>query len=493
MKNHNLFEQIGIPKHLMLLHQAVPIELENDCLYLAMSEPYNITAIDDFSAITGLRIEPVTFEPEQIIKMLENYTVEPGLEKNTADFKDIEVISDEIVIIKKPGFNNLNNSSVVDILEFILYQAVNNLASDIHIEPQEDHVRIRQRVDGMLRIMATFPLDIKLSLAARVKILAQLDIAEKRLPQDGRIKIKVDNQSIDLRVSTIPTIFGEKCVIRLLNKDNRITDLERLGFSKDNLAKFSKILKKPHGMVLLTGPTGSGKTTTLYAALKELSSPEKNVVSIEDPVEFTLPGVNQIQINPRAGLTFANGLRSILRQDPDIIMVGEIRDRETAEIAVQAATTGHLVLTTLHTGDAAGAIIRLIDMGIEPFMVASSVLGVVAQRLVRVLCPVCRIKDELTDEEKTFWGISNQSETLYRESGCEYCDYTGFRGRISISEVLPISRNMRKIINYKPAEDEITLQALKEGLIPLTKDGVHKALQGITSIKEIMRVSFEEG
>ena len=524
---NSLVDELNIPNHLILQYKAVPIELSDNILYVAMSLPYNIMAIDDFSAITGLRIEPVAFEPDKITKLLQENETKSNLERdcfgsvnrtdthakdtteNGSDRNSVtsseptEIISfsesgSYILTIEQPKLsvlNDISNSSAAEILEYILYNAATNQASDVHIEPQENHLRVRQRLDGMLREMQTFPLSMKLPLTSRIKILAQLDIAEKRLPQDGRIPILLNRQHIDLRISTIPTITGEKCVLRLLYKDNRVADLNRLGFTKYNLDRFSRIFQKPHGMVLLTGPTGSGKTTTLYAALRELSIMENNVITIEDPVEYTLPGVNQIQVNPLAGLTFANGLRSILRQDPDIIMVGEIRDRETAEIAVRAATTGHLVLSTLHTRDSSGAIIRLIDMGIEPYLVASSISGVVAQRLVRVLCPYCSVKYELqlSEQEKDIWGIKDkESVVLFRESGCKSCDFTGYQGRTCISEVLPLSRSIKKLITRKDNEDEIKQQGLQEGIITLMKDGINKALLGITSLEEILRVCFEE-
>jgi type IV pilus assembly protein PilB len=522
-----LVEKLNIPKHFLPQYGVVPIELSGNTLFLAMTKPFNIMAIDDFSAVTGLRIEPVAFEPDKINELLREYerkahlgvssvTVKPegspaenaqagSLFKNAlvtqvepAEYFSVSESSSNIITIDKPAPQVLNdpaNGSAPEILEYILYFAATDKASDIHIEPQEKHVRVRQRLDGMLREMQIFPLAIKLSLISRIKILSQLDIAEKRLPQDGRIPIMVNGQHIDLRISTIPTITGEKCVLRFLYKDHKVIDLNGLGFTEYNLDRFHRIIRKPHGMVLLTGPTGSGKTTTMYAALTEISTVEKNAITIEDPVEYSLTGVNQIQVNPVAGLTFAAGLRSILRQDPDIIMVGEIRDQETAEIAVRAATTGHLVLSTMHTKDSSGAVIRLIDMGIEPYLVASSVSGVLAQRLVRLLCPQCRVKYELhlSEQEKHMWGIEDKDAVvLFRESGCESCNFTGYRGRTCISEVLPLSRSIKKLINRQYSEDDVREQGLREGMLTLMKDGINKALQGLTSIEEIMRVCFEE-
>jgi len=352
-------------------------------------------------------------------------------------------------------------------------------------------------VDGMLRDVMTLPRKFRFPLISRVKIMADMDIAERRVPQDGRILIRYREREVDLRVSTMPTVFGEKAVIRVLDKGKMLLRVDQLGFQEENLSRFKEIIRHSYGMILITGPTGSGKTTTLYAVLSEVSSPELNVITVEDPVEYLLPGVNQVQVNPKAGLTFARGLRAILRQDPDIVMVGEIRDNETAEIAVRAAMTGHLVLATLHTNDAAGALTRLVDMGVEPFLVASTVLGVTAQRLVRVLCPRCReaYEPEPGSRARLFVGAgSGEPVTLYRAKGCRHCGNAGFRGRTSICEVLPVSPAIRELIVQKAPTAEVRKRAVLEGMQTLREDGIQKAFKGVTAIEEVMRVAYvEEG
>jgi type IV pilus assembly protein PilB len=384
---------------------------------------------------------------------------------------------------------------VVRLVNTIIAQAVAEKASDIHIEPQEDRVLVRYRVDGLLRETLTLPRHVRANLTTRVKILAGLDIAEKRLPQDGRFQVKYGEQDIDVRVSTLPTVHGEKVVLRLLLKSGRILPVDRLGFQSYNLERFSGIARYTSGMILVTGPTGSGKTTTLYAVLNQLNNPERNIITIEDPVEYILQGINQTQINVKAGLSFATGLRSILRQDPDIIMVGEIRDGETARIATRAATTGHLVLSSLHTNDAAGALTRLIDMGVEPYLVASSVVGVVSQRLVRLLCPRCKELHQLADDatERIFMDIPpGEPVALYRAAGCPQCNHTGYQGRTSIQEVLPVTRAIRELVNKKAPADLIKEKAVSEGMVTLKEDGIDKARQGITSIAEVMRVAYND-
>ncbi|HOV79808.1 MAG TPA: GspE/PulE family protein [Bacillota bacterium] len=395
----------------------------------------------------------------------------------------------------RPEKTAVSRSPVVKLVNSIIACAVEENASDIHIEPAENGMRIRYRIDGLLREIVNLPEKAKQPLISRLKILSNMDIAEKRKPQDGRFHVKYRNVTVDLRVSTMPNIFGEKAVIRLLDKSSRFMEINQLGFSKKNHEAFMNILKHSHGMLLLTGPTGCGKTTTLYAALNEMNSLDKNIVTIEDPVEYILEGVSQTQVHPKAGLTFAVGLRSILRQDPDVIMVGEIRDAETAEIAMRAASTGHLVLTTLHTNDAAGALTRLIDMGVEPFLVASSVLGVVAQRLVRVICPHCKEPCEPPGgaEERAFLSAAGGATAiLYRGKGCTYCGHTGYRGRTGIHEIVTVTKKIRELIHGKRSSDEIKEQAVREGAITLKRDGLEKVLKGLTTVEEVMRVAYGE-
>ncbi|MDF9408608.1 GspE/PulE family protein [Pelotomaculum isophthalicicum JI] len=390
----------------------------------------------------------------------------------------------------------VNEAPVVRLVNSILFQAIEQNASDIHIEPQEDHARVRYRIDGMLREIMTIPQRIQLALISRVKIISDMDIAEKRVPQDGRFQLKFGLREIDLRVSTMPTVYGEKIVARLLDKGNmKSFKINQIGLGPENLKRFMSVLRRPHGMILITGPTGSGKTTTLYAALNEINKVERNIITVEDPVEYTLKGINQTQVNTKSGMTFAAGLRAILRQDPDVIMVGEIRDSETAEIATRAAMTGHMVLSTIHTNNAAGAIIRLVDMGIEPFLVASSVLAATAQRLVRLICPKCRRAYVLGPDapEREFIGVSpDKPVTLYRGLGCDECDYVGYRGRLAIHEILPVTAALRALVTKNASVDEIELKALAEKMISLKTDGIRKALDGLTTIEEVMRVTYTD-
>ncbi|MCX7780948.1 MAG: GspE/PulE family protein, partial [Negativicutes bacterium] len=353
--------------------------------------------------------------------------------------------------------------------------------------------RVRFRVDGVLREAASFPRYSHAALISRVKIMSEMDIAEKRLPQDGRIKVQEAGRDIDIRVSTLPTILGEKAVLRILDKKAVIMDINGIGFTSVNLSRYRQLFSQSYGMVLVTGPTGSGKTTTLYATLNEVNAPGKNIITVEDPVEYRLDGVNQVQVNYKAGLTFANGLRSILRQDPNIIMVGEIRDAETADIAIRAALTGHLVFSTLHTNDAPGAVTRLLDMGIEPYLVASSVLGVVAQRLVRIICPECKRKYRLAANSpaRIFMGVGLTEEvTLYEGAGCPHCSHTGYRGRMAIHEVMPMSSLLRDAVNRRASSDETAKIAMREGMRTMRQDGIQKALEGLTTIEEVMRVAY---
>ena len=390
---------------------------------------------------------------------------------------------------------NSDEAPIIRLVHQIFQQAIAQGASDIHIEPQETKMRVRYRIDGMLRWVMDLPTNLSRSVVSRIKIMAELDIAERRLPQDGRILYKAEQHEIDLRISTMPTVYGEKAVIRLLDAGSiRNFQINQLGFSANNLNRFRQCLRATHGMVLITGPTGSGKTTTLYAALHELNHEERNFSTIEDPVEYRIEGVNQTQVNVKAGMTFAVGLRALLRQDPDIIMVGEIRDRETAEIAVKAAGTGHLVLSTLHTNDALGAVDRLIHMGIKPFQVVPSVLGVVAQRLVRRLCPHCKEAYGLEEgsSEALFAGAPLVQTPFYRPRGCGKCNYIGYQGRMAIQEVLLVSSKIRSLLIERAATEEIKRTALAEGFLSLKMDGLEKAKQSLTSIQEIMRVAYSD-
>lgn len=484
-----------IPEALARRHMVVATKLTGRTLTVAMVDPLNVVAIDDLRLATGYEIEPVIASESDIEKAIQKiYGMGQLPQEALYQLEDSgEVPSRREIDLDQLTESLSGEAPVVRIVNTLIQQAVQVKASDIHVEPQEDKVRIRFRIDGMLREIMNLPRGSLASLVSRIKIMAEMDIAEKRLPQDGRIQIKLKNRHIDLRVSSLPTVFGEKIVMRILDKANVLVDLDRLGFQQDILKQYRKLISRPYGMILVTGPTGSGKTTTLYATLSEINTMEKNILSIEDPVEYILEGINQTGINPKAGLTFASGLRSILRQDPDVVMVGEIRDSETAQIAVRAATTGHLVFSTLHTNDSAGSVTRLVDMGVEPFLVASSVIAVLAQRLVRMICPYCREKYEVPNDapERLFLGIpAGEKLELYRARGCSSCDRTGFSGRTAIHELLVLNSDLRELIIGKTSSEEIKKAAMARGMLTLREDGIQKALQGITTLDEVMRVAF---
>lgn len=454
--------------------KALPLAREGQQLLVAMVDPLDMLAIDQLRQITNLSIKPLLATPGQLEAAITQHMGKWQLEKGK---------------VREKGEQGI--SPIISLVDGFLAQAVADQASDIHIEPQPDKVLVRLRVDGLLRSILTLPIERRDELVSRIKILAQLDIAEKRQPQDGRFMYTVGQETIDLRVSTIPTINGEKVVLRLLRQSKAQLNIHQLGFSAANMARFIKLIDSTSGMVLITGPTGCGKTTTLYAILNRLNDPTKNIVTLEDPVEYSITGINQIQIQAPIGLTFGVGLRSVLRQDPDIIMVGEIRDRETAEIAVRAANTGHLVLSTLHTNSAADAITRLLDMGVERYLVAGSIIGVVAQRLVRKLCPACRQAYQPSPEELLFFsGAFKNDGLLYKSKGCHACAYTGYQGRIGLHEVLLINSSLRELINQRASAEQIKKAALKEGMIPLVADGMDKVQAGITTLQEIRRVTY---
>lgn len=477
-----------IPGSLAERYSVIPIKIENKKITLAMVDPTNFFALDDVRLASGMEVEPVIAAEQEILRAIQqSYGVSEVMEKAVSKLNKLEdaTASTEVQAAE--------DAPIISIVNSLISQAVKERASDIHIEPQERDVRVRYRVDGVLREVATFPRYTHAAIISRVKIVSEMDIAEKRLPQDGRIKVREAGREIDIRVSTLPTILGEKVVLRILDKKAVILDINQLGFSLDNLKRYKQLYAQSYGMILVTGPTGSGKTTTLYSTLTNISVPGKNIITVEDPVEYRLEGVNQVQVNHKAGLTFANGLRSILRQDPNIIMVGEIRDMETADIAIRAALTGHLVLSTLHTNDAPGAVTRLVDMGIEPFLAASSVLGVVAQRLVRIICPDCKQKYNPPAEspERLFLGLTPTEEiTLYRGTGCSQCNHTGYRGRMAIQEVMIVSSKVREAINKRASSDEIARVAIDEGMMTMRQDGIQKALQGLTTVEEVMRVAY---
>ncbi len=475
-----------VPKDLAVKYKLIPFMKNGNILHVAMEDPLDIYALDELEAKTGLEIHPAISSMDDIIKSIaKNYREEIGL----GDENALESYLKEEIILRE----ELEESSVVDIVEMILKRSIRERASDVHIESEQNEVRVRFRVDGILFEAMKLPKELELSVVSRLKIMAKMDISERRIPQDGRIEFQIDRRDIDLRVSTLPTIFGEKIVIRILDKSSVTKNLDMLGFSKGHLEDLRKLIKKPTGMIFVTGPTGSGKTSTLYAALNEINSMDKNIVTLEDPVEYQLKIINQVQVNTGVGLSFARGLRSVLRQDPDVIMIGEIRDRETADIAIEAAMTGHLVFSTLHTNSAAGTINRLFDMGIENFLISSSLLGIVAQRLVRELCPHCKKKNVLSGHELLEFNLDvNKEYEVYKAVGCKKCKNTGYMGRTVISEVVTIDESIRELINRNESISEIKKVLKNLNIKSIICDGIEKVLKGITSIEEVLRVAQDE-
>lgn len=477
-----------ITPEIAIRYQALPIGFENDKLKVAMRNPKDIIALDDLRILTGYDIITVVIPDMELDSALKQF-------ENTSTGIDAPVKEEESEQPQEPQVSDPTaEKPAVQLANQIFNQSIRSGASDIHIEPQEKKLRIRFRIDGVLHDAISPSFKLQAALISRIKIMANMDIAERRVPQDGRFTIKVDERVVDVRVASLPSVYGEKLTLRLLSRGDRLITLAELGFPEDQLQRYNKTMGTPYGFVLVTGPTGSGKSTTLYATLAKLNSPAKNLVTLEDPVERRMDGINQIQINSRAGLTFASGLRSILRSDPDIVMVGEIRDHETAKIAVESALTGHLVLSTLHTNDSAGAVTRLADMGIEPYLVSSSLIGVVAQRLVRVLCPSCKAKYVIS-REKVLKSIPDfpidldeEELTLYHAKGCISCSGTGYRGRIGVYEFMPVTESLQSLILNRASSNEIKSQAIAEGMSTLRADGFRKVKEGLTTIEEVLRV-----
>ncbi len=474
-----------IPEHISKRHNVIALEKKEDKLLIAMSDPGDIVAIEDVEIASGLKVEPKIATAQEISQAI-NQLYSFGDENTTEIIASIDNYQGETEpeLERELG----EDAPIVRLTNHIISQALQMRASDIHIEPQDGELRVRYRIDGVLREILTAPKYTHLALVSRIKIISGLDITKKRIPQDGRITVSVGEMKVDLRVATLPTIYGEKVVIRILMQDSSIFNIDKLGFSKNNMNRFKSLVEDQHGVLLVTGPTGSGKTTSLFAAMNHLNSPKKNIVTVEDPVEYNLPGINQIQVNPKVGLTFAGALRSILRQDPDIIMVGEIRDEETARMAVRAALTGHMVLSTLHTNDAVSSINRLIDMGIEPYMIASSVIGIVAQRLIRRLCTDCKKPYQLDAEELLLIGEVDEDDTFYQAAGCEKCGNTGYQGRIAVHEILIVDEKVKEFIVKDANEQEIEKYSRENGMSFLLEDGISKFKEGITSYEELVRV-----
>jgi type IV pilus assembly protein PilB len=468
-------------------YSALPIGFNRARLLVAMMHPRDIIAIDDLRIHTGYDFQPVVCADGELRAAIERYSRTCTSVEQTAE-EEVEI--EEVA----PEVDDASEKPAVHLANTIFNQAVRAGTSDIHIEPQEMSMRVRFRIDGVLHDAMQPPKKLHAPLVSRIKVMANMDIAERRVPQDGRISLKIEEKTIDVRVATLPTAYGEKVTMRLLHRSGRLITLEELGFPLLELEKYRRIVKMPYGFILVTGPTGSGKSTTLYATLSAVNSVEKNIITVEDPIEYRLDGLNQVQVNVRAGLTFANGLRSILRSDPDIVMIGEIRDAETARIAVESALTGHLVFSTIHTNDAAGAITRLGDMGIETFLTASSLAGVVAQRLARVLCPHCKEayeikRDELLSNIPDFPLEEGEEKlTLYRPKGCFRCSNTGYKGRVGVYELLLVNEEIQRLTLKHASSSEINDAAVVSGMVTLRQDGLRKVKQGITSVEEIMRV-----
>lgn len=485
-----------VPRKLAERHHALPLRIDpDDHLVVAMSDPTNVVALDDLKLTSGLRgVRPVVATDSAVTDALRRvYGTDTGALEMVDRLNDGDVVSVEDDDIGEAATGD--EQPIIRLANAILADAVRTRTSDVHVEPERENVRVRYRIDGLLRETMRVPRHIGPSLVSRLKIMANLDIAERRRPQDGRAMIRVEGQEVDLRVSTMPTMFGETIVLRLLRKGAERLTIDDLGISPDARAMFESSLSRPQGLVIITGPTGSGKTTTLYAGLAEIEDPVRNIITLEDPIEYQLQGINQTQVNPKVDLTFARGLRTVLRQDPDVVMVGEIRDRETAELAMEASFTGHLVMSTLHTNDAPSTIVRLVDLGVERFLIASSLILVVAQRLARMVCPHCKVS--AVPDERTLKRLGMKLEdvadtNLVVGTGCQICEQTGYLGRTSIVEILPITPKMRELITEGGSETAVGRLGRAEGMRTLREDGIMKALAGVTTLEEVLRTTPEE-
>ena len=486
-----------IPEEMARRHQIIALDKDEDLLTVSMSNPLDVFAHDEIKIRLGYNVDANLSYSEDIKKSLDEIfggadewdkVIDKVENIEVTVLKDEEEKVDDISAISKG-----EEAPIIALVNLIIVRSVKEKASDIHVEPiDENQLKIRYRIDGILREVMSLPRKLHMAVISRIKIMSELDIAERRLPQDGRIQVTVSGRKINIRVSMIPTVNGESAVLRILDPSSILLELDLLGFSPKMLPRFKSLIKKPNGVILVTGPTGSGKSTTLYTVLNILNSNEKKIMTIEDPVEYRLKGISQIQAKPKIGLSFAAGLRSFLRQDPDIMLVGEIRDKETAEIAVQAALTGHVVLSTLHTNDAPSSVIRLVDMGVESFLISSSVVGILAQRLVRKICPKCKKEIEMTPEMGKIienYGVKSDEIKLYKGEGCPFCNGTGYKGRVAIFELMIITDNIRELISKNATTSLIREEAIKEGMQLLKEDGFVKVCQGITTIDEILRAA----
>jgi type IV pilus assembly protein PilB len=477
----------SVPQTVCRRYNALPIAYEDGKLLVAMSDPANVFAIDDIRSITGIEVKPVVATKSDVAAAINRY------HRADSDLDDLTMVLEQD---EDEDLGNLKevveDAPIVKFVNLLITQAINDRASDIHLEPTERDLRVRFRIDGVLHEIMRSPKNIQSGVISRLKIMADINIAERRIPQDGRLSVTVTGKKIDLRVATLPTVWGEKVVMRVLDNSTAMLNLSDLGFSDGNYERYSVSFQKPYGMILVTGPTGSGKSTTLYATLNIVSRPQINVITVEDPVEYRIPGINQVQVNPKAGLTFATALRSILRSDPDVVLIGEVRDHETAQIAIEAALTGHLVLTSLHTNDAPSAMTRLVEMGIEPFLVGSALDAVLAQRLARKLCTKCA--EPYTPEPHVLksarfpWEDGEDLPELFRAVGCSACAKTGYRGRLALHEVMAVTEEVERLTVARASALEIGRTATEQGMRSLRLDGMDKVRQGVTSLEEILRV-----
>ena len=485
-----------IPQSFARSQLVLPLSRHLKSLTVALANPLDLLTIDNLKKITGCDINPVIATKSDIREAISKFYGSKDLLEEAVD-SSYEITDAGVSAFKRQDgglsledlVSRAEEAPVIKLVNLLLIQAVKERASDIHIEPFREKINVRFRIDGILHRIAPPSQHLLPALISRIKILSKMDIAEKRLPQDGGFTVKIEDRPIDLRVSVVPTVFGEKAVLRILDKGSISFELDKLGFSEKDLNNFKQAITRPYGLIFVTGPTGSGKSTTLYSALNYIMTPKKNIITIEDPVEYQLNGINQVQVKPNIGLTFAEGLRSFLRQDPDIMMVGEVRDLETAEICIRASLTGHLVLSTLHTNDAPSAITRLIDIGVEPYLVASSLLFLMAQRLVRRLCPKCKAQSKMPDDIAKRYGITKKD--IFEAKGCEYCRSTGYVGRVAIHEMLLINQELRQLISERADLGKIREASKKAGMKSLVEDGLEKVAEGITSIEEVMSSVFE--
>lgn len=483
-----------IPESIARKYKIIPLFKIMDTLTIAIADVSNVLAIDEARRICGCDIQIVQAEEESIVLTIEqNYNVTETIDSIIRELGSLKADFADVKKIDAAKAQKISEEApIIRMVNLIIFQALKDRASDIHIEPEEENVRVRYRIDGVLHNVLSFSREVNMAIACRIKVISKLNIVESRLPQDGHFEMRLGEKKIDLRVSTFPVTYGEKVEMRILDRSASFLSMDKLGLSAQLLPKFASMIKRPYGIILVTGPTGSGKSSTLYAALSAINSPDKNIVTLEDPREYILPGVNQAEINPAIGFTFASGLRTILRQDPNIIMVGEIRDGETAQIAIRAALTGHLVLTSLHTNEAAGAITRLIDMGIEPFLISSGVIGVMAQRLVRMICPNCKEQYDPGEDILHKLGANKDGHSvLYRGKGCLQCKQSGYKGRIGIFEIMLMDDELRDLAIKNRPMPEIKEAAKKNGMVSLVQDGYAKVLAGVTTFDEILRVTVD--